>query len=451
MMWLPKRRKYLHFDLRLSGEVLAARACSPAFVAKHAFWPFIRFDAGARRYRSEERKVEHKERLVYYAAHQDAAIFEWYARQLSEAYERELTASALSEVVLAYRRSLEPPAVHAAKAFAKIREMGACTVLALDIRSFFDTIPHQLAKGAWARALGVSLLPHDHFRVFRAATTFAFVEREKVNLLLGSQTGKRQRICEPSEFDVLFRKGGAVEKWDRSVGLPQGNPIASVISNMVLLDFDRVIQAMATEAGGFYRRYADDILVVVPGQFDETLLSAVATGLRAYGFELQDRKTAIYQVDDPGRWPRALSYLGLQYDGESVRLSDASVSRFHRKIVRGVRARTVHALTLHESTPWKVEPLVCADVNQQILVRLANARLPFTLFTRALWLAYTHVGKRNFYDYARMVERVTGSKEVKRQLRRHAQFLRRALVAAREDGSERGRVYKRPWRFQPPT
>ena len=89
-MWLPKRRKYLHFDVRLSGEQLAARACSTAYVAQHAFWPFIRFDAGARRYRSEVHKVEHKERLVYYAAHQDAAIFEWYAKQLGEAFEREL-------------------------------------------------------------------------------------------------------------------------------------------------------------------------------------------------------------------------------------------------------------------------------------------------------------------------------------------------------------------------
>ena len=449
-MWLPKRRKYLHFDLRLSGEQLAARACSTAYVAQHAFWPFIRFDAGARRYRSEVHKVEHKERLVYYAAHQDAAIFEWYAKQLGEAFERELAEAQLGDVVLAYRRGLEAPAVQAAKAFARIRELGDCTVLALDIRSFFDTIPHQLAKAAWSRVLGVSHLPSDHYRVFRAATRFAFVERDDVNLLLRSHTGKRQRICEPNEFDALFRKGGAIEKWERSVGVPQGNPIASVLSNMVLLEFDRVIHAMVEASGGFYRRYADDILVVVPGRLDETLLGAVTTGLRAYGFELQDRKTAIFEVDGPGRWPRPLTYLGLQYDGESVRLTDASVSRFYRKVVRGVRARTVHALTLQESTLSKTEPLRCAELDEQIRVRVANARLPFTLFTRGLWLAYAHVGKRNFYDYARMVERVTGSKEVKRQLRHHAQFLRRALDASREDGSERGRVYKRPWRFMPP-
>ncbi|QHT59337.1 hypothetical protein GXP70_04700 [Paenibacillus lycopersici] len=49
-----------------------------------------------------------------------------------------------------------------------------------------------------------------------------------------------------------------------SKGIPQGTAISEVLANVYAIEFDEVINTYVTGLGGIYRRYSDDIIVVIP-------------------------------------------------------------------------------------------------------------------------------------------------------------------------------------------
>ena len=70
-------------------------------------------------------------------------------------------------------------------AFDRIRAMGPCVVVALDISSYFESLDHGLLYRLWCRLIGATDLPPDHNAVFRAITNYAVVDRDKVYERLG--------------------------------------------------------------------------------------------------------------------------------------------------------------------------------------------------------------------------------------------------------------------------
>jgi RNA-directed DNA polymerase len=474
--WLPKVRKYRHFDVRPPVEVLAQRATDSDFVEHHAFWPFIRMDIGKRRYVKHENTVKTVPRFVFYPAHQDAAIFEYYGKMLADSYETELRALDLGDTVLAYRPGTGSSATSASKTFREIKQLGACTIAAFDIKSFFDSIPHDAVKAAWERNIGQARLPGDHYRVFRAATKYAAVDREDIEELGSAEGNEKQvRICSPEVFRNEVRMAGLVSVNGAAIGIPQGCPLASVVSNMAMLDIDQLLAEWAKTQGGFYRRYSDDILVALPNAAREDIECIVKAALGNISLELNNSKTQCLNVAADGRWSKPLSYLGLQYDGRDVRLHEKSISRFYRKLVCAVRARAGYAARLQWDSSdsargceglqitltgqvsverWGVRLLLGpskvpgwstpASSNEISLPLLAadKLNLDYQLFTRGLWRDYSHVGYGNFYDYARHVARVSGSKSAVRQLRRHADRLRQEILVARLEML----VLGTPWR-----
>ena len=96
-----------------------------------------------------------------------------YRYLLSQKYEAELNSLGLDTSVLAYRRI--PLAdgkggkcnIHFAhEAISKVRKLGTCCVIALDISSYFESLDHIKLKGLWCRMLGVKKLPAAHYHVF---------------------------------------------------------------------------------------------------------------------------------------------------------------------------------------------------------------------------------------------------------------------------------------------
>lgn len=49
-----------------------------------------------------------------------------------------------------------------------------------------------------------------------------------------------------------------------SHGIPQGIGISTLLSNIYMLPFDREISAFVNQHGGLYRRYCDDIMIIIP-------------------------------------------------------------------------------------------------------------------------------------------------------------------------------------------
>ena len=56
-------------------------------------------------------------------------------------------------------------------------------------------------------------------------------------------------------------------------GIPQGSPISDIIANMYMLDFDQAVKNLSDKRDWYYRRYSDDILLIVPANecYDEII------------------------------------------------------------------------------------------------------------------------------------------------------------------------------------
>ncbi len=124
---------------------------------------------------------------------------------------------------------------------------GKKSILKLDIRHFFDSIPYSLVKE--------KAFPKERYS-------------EKIRILL-------TMLCYYKD------------------ALPQGAPTSPAISNIILCDFDNDVGEYCKSRGVAYTRYCDDM--TFSGDLDDTaeLIDFVRSRLKTYGFTLNNEKTKI--------------------------------------------------------------------------------------------------------------------------------------------------------------
>ncbi len=387
--WQPRERdlkQYPHFDPVLTADAAAALANDPDQVAKHPFFPFIRFDQSWNKFAQKGEQGKPKSRKLRYAAHRDAAIFARYRSTLSNLYEAELRDRGLQDCVLAYRSiplsdcTGGKSNIHFAyDAFERIRELGDCATISLDISKYFEKLDHRRLKSLWCKLLGEAKLPPDHFQVFKAVTTYAFVMQDELYRRLGhiapkwrTRSGKTvegfvtplgqipKLLCTGKEFRNIVAGGDGqkslIQQNHKPYGIPQGAPISDLLANLYLIDFDTWAHRTASELGGHYWRYSDDLLFVLPisPKSAEAFASKVSDEIEEYGDEIRinSSKTDILSFEvnhgqqgstrpsgDNG--PDGLEYLGFRFDGRKVYLRDRTMSNLYRKVARRARREAV--------------------------------------------------------------------------------------------------------------
>lgn len=395
--WLRVRR-YRHFDDPPPLEAAHAIATDPERVRTHAFWPFIRFIKETPRYKPQKGKVEPKARPICYAAHLDAHIFARYGARLTEIHESRLAAAGCDDAVLAYRPGRGLCNIDFAReAFHEIAGRGACVALAFDIESFFDTLNHDRLRAAWGSTVGSSRLPDDEFRVLKAVTRYARVDQEPLYVALGierrHQVAFAKRLCDPPAFrhDVvpLIQTNGT------GVGIPQGSPISAVLSNLYMFDFDKEMVAYVNTIGGSYRRYCDDILVIIPPAQEVDAESRVTAGIAAIGLKIQAAKTERRHFPVPAAEQhlacRRLQYLGFTFDGTRIAVRPQTMARLYRRMKTAVSIAGGRAAE-NDDHP--------------------------DLYRRDLYERFSHLGKQNAVRYALRAARITGSPTVRHQAAR---------------------------------
>ncbi|WP_228527805.1 reverse transcriptase domain-containing protein [Pararhodonellum marinum] len=352
------------------------------------------------------RKPDKKSRELFYASHLDSLVFSYYAHILSLAYEKKINEPAynLSEVVNAYRSILVDPSKtdgpnkcnidFANDAFEFIRscQEPEFVVIAFDISSFFDNLNHKLLRDRWAEILGdfdglkQGELPPDHFNVFKNITRFSHIDIvdifeefkdriitrkirrdgsygpvklkpvEKIKYLRNQNAiafcynkdflKVKGKLIQPSKTKKL--KDGRVVP--RNFGIPQGSPISSILANIYLLKFDKVVNDFIRKKG-LYRRYSDDIIVVCPESVKSDLEKLVYSEIEKVCLEIQPKKTQVFhflrehdgrlkcgqEFDNEINWNKNLVYLGFEFDGEFSLLKSASLSGYYRKMKKYVR------------------------------------------------------------------------------------------------------------------
>lgn len=434
-----KPRRYLHFDPPPSEPVARSIATDPARVAAHSFYPFLGFTIVTPRVGKDadgQFVKRPKKRPIKLAAHLDAAIYSHYGYILSERYEEALRERDLTNCVTAFRR-LPGPArnniTFAEEVFEFIQSHRPCEAFGFDIEKFFDRLDHALLKRRWAETLGGTRLPADHFNLFKNLTDFTWVDRDLAMEALGINPKKPfaageggYRLCSPSDFRERIRGNRLV--WPnpevvRARGIPQGSPISALLSNIYMLDFDDAVERQVRAVGGLYRRYCDDIMIVVPsgsGLDVEALVHEQITAVQL-GINWEKETDAVFpaNADLPAQNGESIQYLGFDFTGTAKRIRASSLNRYYGKMRRGVA----------------VAKAVCRRQNR---LAVEHGESPVALKKRQLYIRYSYlIGRRfhrkrdgrerqneNFITYAYRASRAMRSSEIKQQVRNHMKKLR---------------------------
>lgn len=409
----PKARSYLHFDAPLSAEKARDLTADTTRVISHSFFPFLGFTAIERRYKKVDgkRQIQNKPRDIRYASHTDSAIYEYYASILSKRYESYLKKNALEQVVLAYRSGVGSNIDHAASLFSEIRRKCNCVCIALDISGFFDNIEHSKLKTAWCSILGSDNLPEDHYKIFRSLTCYGWVEKKDLEHRLGRKlrANKNKRLCSVSEFRNKIRgiKPSIIKQNKNSVGIPQGSTMSGLLANIYLYSVDMAILDLCKLHDGSYRRYSDDIAIVISNETDvDQFVTKIRTILSSVKLDINETKTEIVQFEiqngqQIGNKP--FQYLGFTFDGCRTLIRDSSLNRYYRKMTRSLRAARLSA---------------------------GKKNIPLAqTYLRRHYKTYTHKGKgRNFVRYAYRAAKKLEAPEIRRQLRKHTRIFERKVA-----------------------
>ena len=454
----------------------------------HDFIPMIKILQKTPRYRYQEDEdgydLETKIRPISFASHFDTYIFGFYAFALNKFYQNYIHNNDFQEIVLAYRSDLGGKCniQFAREAFDLIKSSicvhGECSVIALDIKGYFDHIDHAILKRMWCKIIGENDLPLDQYKVFRSLTKYSYVNYNsflkhfKINLkkLEKEQQNKnkgRKRISKgyQSLFDLvpneisgssfhdkmeLLRKRKLItlnRNNDRSIsanGIPQGSAMSALLSNIYLADFDKEVFQKGIREGFIYRRYCDDLLVICqPNQVNELKDYLINLIKNSYELTIQDKKTDVIDFKpsqtgqirsykrefDPSTKAfnsspninanfKNLQYLGFEFNGRNAYIRPGSLSRYFRKM----KARIVKSVSMAYSDNSKSD----------------------TIFKQQIYSRYTHLGKRNFLSYAinaskkyytnAQGEHRSGmdSSSIKRQVSAHMRILKQEIEKTSE-------------------
>jgi hypothetical protein len=166
------KKPFAHFDLPLSFDDARAKVTDPDYVKKKPFWPFIGFVDKKRRFGKIKQQVtiKIKERKLRYCSHQDGYIYSFYAAELNKLYEAHIRAIGIDRFIIGYRRGIGTNIHMASTAFDEILVRGSCTVIAIDIESFFESIDHAVLKESLCKILNTKRLSPDWFAIYKSIT-----------------------------------------------------------------------------------------------------------------------------------------------------------------------------------------------------------------------------------------------------------------------------------------
>jgi len=407
-----RKRNYLHFDRPVSEKTAAKIIKNPQTVAAHSFYPFINYSIHSSKIYKDDNDqiaVKEKNRPISYAAHLDSHIYSYYCHILTPLYEKQLRESDLERSILAFRKLGKSNVDFAFEAFNEIKSLGekfgGCTAIGFDITGFFDNLDHDLLKQSWQQIINSDSLPDDHYAVFKSLTKYSKVDKQSLYKLLNisehNPKNNRFRVCTPEEFRTIVRPNALIVKNLDQKGIPQGSPISAFLSNIYMLNFDKLMSEAVKEIGATYYRYCDDMLFIVPIEYESTLAGFVRKELNKLKIDINPNKTEIRQfISLANRFlsDKPLQYLGFLYDGEKILIRSAALAKYSERMRRGIR--------LAKKTKIK-----------RNRIKISIGQKPTKLYKRKIYERYSHLGGRNFIKYGLKAAKLMNSAAIKKQLK----------------------------------
>lgn len=135
---------------------------------------------------------------------------------------------------------------------------------------------------------------------------------------------------------------------DFNKGAMAGMPLAPLLANLYLSDFDREMSSCVP----VYGRYSDDLIVFCPPEKVPEIYSDIRRRLADRGLLLNEAKTRI--VPPGGKW----EFLGLSYQQGVIDLSAATIQKMKGKISRSSRKLYRWKCSRNASTERAVRALI---------------------------------------------------------------------------------------------
>lgn len=428
-----KDKYYTHFDVKKKAIKYIDKIKDPSWVTRHAFYPFIHYKIVFKKYvfnpETQMKEKKDKERDIYYSAHIDRFIYQYYAELINMHYNQIAKKLGINNVSTAYRNNKKGKCnIHFAKeALEFICKCKEVWILVGDFSSFFDNLDADYLKEKLQQVLQVDRLPEDQYAVFKSITKYTYVERDDIELIKGKKLNEMRRenkYFETEQFQVF--KKTYLKKHDKTYGIPQGSSISAVYANVYMLDFDKIINDYVTSKKGMYRRYCDDIIIIIPinkhdieNKMNEEYvkyLESVRSSIPRLSLNLDKTEQYYYNQNEEKRLvdlkgkKDILNYLGFSFDGRYVRLREKSLFKYYSRAYKKVKA-----------------------------VKKSKGKREEFAVKKSLYRLYTHLGDKkyngeygNFITYARRAEEVFSdstylNSKIHGQVKRHWSKIQKRL------------------------
>lgn len=354
-------KRYAHFDYRTDIKKVWDYISIPENIAHHSFYPFIHYKKDMSKF-SKKYGIKHKERDICYASHRDSCVYQYYCHLLDEEYKKRVLVDGINEVAVAYRTNMRSSNITLAKrAFDFIRANKNCYVMIGDFTQFFDRLDHKYLKERWKDLLSVDALPKDHYAVFKNITKYSSWELNDLLILNGypcnddgrKQLNKQKLVLTATQFDA---NRSHICKNPNPMGIPQGSPISALLANVYMLVVDKLINCFVTNHNGFYMRYSDDFIVVMPNINECEAIDVFSHTINEFnnipGIKLQHEKTQFFYYEDTELLNcgnklfetadcdhRFINFLGFTFDGKQISIRSKTISKYYYRMRR--KAKTV--------------------------------------------------------------------------------------------------------------
>lgn len=416
--WI-KLKKYPHIGLPLKRKdisMLENYITDNSKIANHSFLPFLHRTIFQRKFRANKSDIRNeksnrrqrvkskpKVREIYFASHFDAQIYSYYSFLLSKNYNKLLKTKNFDKSVVAYRKMEKEDEKGKHKCnidfaleafqFIKDNDHQELSVIVADVTKFFDSLDHKVLKQKWAQVWNNSkTLPDDHYRVYKSLIKMSYVNEDLLfrkykkrilvstklpndtdSTILRQKNIKHKRFLKDNNAVAFCRKNefyknsvNLISKTSNTKGIPQGTALSATLANIYMLDFDEEVQDYIDkdEVKGFYQRYSDDLIIVVPREKQDEAISLLRTLIRnkvkleihpdktkVYHFERANKSFVGYEVDEQTgeKKNKSLEYLGFEFDGQRALIKTAGYSKFYRSMKSSFKRATSLAINSKSS------------------------------------------------------------------------------------------------------
>jgi hypothetical protein len=192
-----------------------------------------------------------------------------------------------------------------------------------------------------------------------------------------------------------------------------------------MYDADQRIQQSIRKLGGTYRRYSDDILLIVPNGRGAEAESVVKIELGKIRLQVNSAKTVrcrflrkegtlrSFSVDENFivQSLSSASYLGLTFDGRNMRVRDSTTARFMIKANRAIDRARIAAAARGESRLKK----------RQLYARLTSLgygkAYGDAVYDQSNQVLPKGAPRLGFFKYLQLAAKVTNSDAIRTQIR----------------------------------